>query len=305
MPGAFANVAGRSEAAGLLACASLLLFLLSMQFGTISPLLPQLSEGRSHIFAALVVGGHPIGSLVAALPMVVVARRYGMHVCAIVGAAVFAAGVVLFAGLDGWWLVAGRFGIGFGGGLAWQAAFAWSISATELPRRGRTIGLLWAAIALGGIFGRQLGALAAAASRWVLVVPAILTVVASLYLVVVPRYVFAESASVRRGVAAFRTRTGVGAIGLQAVLAFGFMLLSTFAPLTLSNRGLSATELGAVFTVAALIAAVANPYSGRIVDRGKLRALVVGALATMVGAALALPMLQSTALAVTAVLVML
>jgi MFS family permease len=278
---------------------------MSMQFGTVSPLLPQLSEGRSHLFAALVVGGHPIGSLVGALPMVFVARRYGMHVCAIVGAAVLAAGVVIFAALDGWWLVLGRFGIGFGGAFAWQAAFAWSIVATALPRRGRTIGLLWSAIALGGIFGPQLGALAAGTTRWVLVVPAVLTVVAALYLLGVPRYVFAETSSVRKVIAAFRTRTGVGAIGLQAVLAFGFMLLSTFAPLALSARGLSATELGAVFTGAALLSAVANPFSGRIVDRGKLRALVLFALATMVVAALLLPMLQSTALAVGAVLVML
>src|SRR5206468_507519 len=53
---------------GLLACASLLVFLMSMQFGTVSPLLPGLSEGRPHFFAALVVGGHPIGSLAGALP---------------------------------------------------------------------------------------------------------------------------------------------------------------------------------------------------------------------------------------------
>jgi MFS family permease len=290
---------------GLLACASLLVFLMSMQFGTVSPLLPGLSEGRPHFFAALVVGGHPIGSLAGALPMIVVARRFGMPVCAISGALILAAGVVIFAALDGWWLVAGRFGIGFGGAFCWQAAFAWSISATTLPRRGRTIGLLWAAIALGGIFGPQLGALAAGTTRWVLVVPAALTVLASLYLVVLPRYVFAETSSVRRVVAAFRSRAGAGAIGLQAVLAFGFMLLSTFAPLALSDRGLSAAQLGAVFTGAALLAVVANPFSGRVVDRGRMRVLVVAALATMVAAALALPMLQSTALAVAAVLVML
>jgi len=106
-------------------------------------------------------------------------------------------------------------------------------------------------------------------------------------------------------VTAFRSRAGVGAIGLQAVLAFGFMLLSTFAPLALSDRGLSAAELGAVFTAAAVVAVVANPFSGRIVDRGRMRALVVAALATMVVASLALPLLKATALAVSAVLVML
>src|SRR5262245_25603279 len=188
MPVSFASAAGRSETTGLLVCTSGLLLLLSMQFGTVSPLLPQLSEGRSHLFAALVVGGHPVGSLLGALPMVFVARRFGMHVCAIVGAVILGAGVTIFAGLNGLWLVLGRFGIGFGGAFCWQAAFAWSISATTLPRRGRTIGLLWAAIALGGIVGPQLGALAAATTRWVLVVPAALTVVVSFFLLAVPRY---------------------------------------------------------------------------------------------------------------------
>jgi MFS family permease len=290
---------------GLLACSCLLVFLMSVQFSAVSPLLPSVSEGRSHLFASLVVGGHPIGSLVGALPMVFVARRLGMHVSAIAGTLVFAAGVAVFAGLDGWWLVAGRFGIGLGGALCWQAVFAWSINTTTLPRRGRTIGLLWSAIALGGIVGPQLGALAAGTTRWVLAVPALLMVVASLYLASEPRYVFSEPASPRRVVTAFRTRAGAGAIGLQAVLSFGYLLLSTLAPLALSDRGLSAAELGAVFTVAAVVAVFANPFSGRIVDRGRLRALVVFALGTMVVAALALPVLQSTVLAVLVVLVLL
>jgi MFS family permease len=300
------GINGRPERPrALLACACLLVFLMSMQFGSVGPLLPQVSEGRSHLFASFVVGGHPIGSLLGALPMVVVARRYGMHVSAIAGAVLLAAGVVVFAWFDGGWLVAGRFGIGFGGALCWQAVFAWSISATGAVRRGRTIGVLWSAIALGGIFGPQLGALAAGTTRWVLVVPAAVMVVVSLYLAAVPRYAFSEPASPRRVVAAFRSRAGAGAVGLQAVLAFGFMLVSTLAPLALSDRGLSAAELGAVFTAAALVAVVANPFSGRIVDRGRLRTLVVAALGAMVLAALALPLLRSAVPAVLAVLVLL
>ena len=289
----------------MLGCSCALVFLMSLQFGAVSPLLPQVSEGRSHLFASLVVGGHPIGSLVGALPMIVVARRLGMHVSAIAGAVIFAAGVVVFSAFDGWWLVAGRFGIGLGGALCWQAVFAWAISATELPRRGRTIGLLWAGSALGGIVGPQIGALAAGTTRWVLVVPAALMVLTSAYLATLPRYVFSEPASLRRIASAFRSRAGVGAIGLQAVLAFGFMLLSTLAPLALSDRGLSAAEIGVVFTAAAVVAVVANPFSGRIVDRGWLRALVVVALSAIVVSALALPLLQSTALAVLVVLVLL
>lgn len=290
---------------GLLTCACLLVFLMTVQFGAVSPLLPDVSEGRSHFFAALVVGGHPIGSIIGSLPMVLLARRWGMHVSAIGGAILFGAGVTVFAAFDGWWLVAGRIGIGLGGAFCWQAAFAWAISDTEPARRGRTIGVLWAAASFGGIVGPQLGALAAGTSRWVLVVPAALMVVVSLYLAFLPRYVFSEPASVRRIVRAFRTRAGAGALSLQAVLAFGFMLVSTLAPLALSDRGLSATELGAVFTTAAVVAVFANPFSGRAVDRGRQRSVVIGALASMVVAALVLPLSQSTLLAVVIVLVLL
>ncbi len=290
---------------GLLACSCLLVFLMSVQFAAVSPLLPEVSDGRSHLFASLVVGGHPIGSLAGALPMVLLARRYGMHVSAIGGAAVFAAGVAVFAALGGWWLVVGRIGIGLGGALCWQAVFAWAISASELPRRGRTIGVLWASSALGGIVGPQMGALAAGTTRWVLMAPAALMVVASLYLASLPRYVFAEPAPVRQIVRAFRTRAGAGAVGLQAVLSFGFMLLSTLAPLALSARGLSAAELGAVFTAAALFTVVANPFSGRIVDRGRQRALVTGTMSAMLVAALTLPLLHAAVFAVPVVFVLL
>ena len=296
---------GFRQLSGLLACACLLVFLMTVQFGAISPLLPDVSQGRSHLFASLVVGGHPIGSLLGALPMVALARRRGMHVSAIGGAIVFAAGVAVFAAFDGWWLVAGRIGIGLGGAFCWQAAFAWAINDTELSRRGRTIGLLWGAAALGGIVGPQLGALAAGTSRWVLVVPAVLMVVASLYLATLPRYAFSEQTSVRRIAGAFRTRAGAGALGLQAVLSFGFLLVSTLAPLALSDRGLSATELGAVFTTAAVVTVFANPFSGRAVDRGRQRLVVIGALVSMIVAALALPLSHSTLLAVLIVLVLL
>ena len=228
---------GFRQLSGLLACACLLVFLMTVQFGAISPLLPDVSQGRSHLFASLVVGGHPIGSLLGALPMVALARRRGMHVSAIGGAIVFAAGVAVFAAFDVWWLVAGRIGIGLGGAFCWQAAFAWAINDTELSRRGRTIGLLWGAAALGGIVGPQLGALAAGTSRWVLVVPAVLMVVASLYLATLPRYAFSEQTSVRRIAGAFRTRAGAGALGLQAVLSFGFLLVSTLASIPTPASG--------------------------------------------------------------------
>ncbi len=278
---------------------------MSSLFGAVFPLLPSLSEGRSNMFASFIVSGHPIGSLVGALPMVVVARRYGMHVAAISGALVFAAGTTIFAALDGWWLVVGRFGIGLGGAFLWQAAFAWAINVAEPGRRGRTIGILWAGAALGGIVGPQLGALAAETTRWVLVVPAGLLILVSLYLEFAPRYVFTDPASFGRVVRAFRTRMGAGAIGLQAVLAFGFLLVSTLAPLVLSDRGLSAAQLGVVFTTAAVLAVITTPSAGRVVDRGRLRSLVVVALAAMVVAALVLPLLQSTAVAVLVVLVLL
>ena len=293
------------DASLLLACACLLVFLMSALFGSIFPLLPSLSEGRSNLFAAFIVSGHPIGGLVGALPMVVVARRYGMHVAAISGAVVFVAGTVLVAAFEGWWLVLGRFGIGLGGTFLWQAAFAWAINVARQSRRGRTIGALWAGAALGGMVGPQLGALAAETTRWVLVVPAALLLLVSLSLELAPRYVFTDPTSFGHVVRAFRTRMGAGAIGLQAVLAFGFLLVSTLAPLVLSDRGLSAAQLGIVFTTAAVLAAVATPFSGRIVDRGRLQSLVVAALGAMAVAALALPLVQSTEVAVLVVLVLL
>ena len=130
---------------------------------------------HSSLYAALVVAGHPAGSLVAAVPTLLLSRRIGLPRLILAGGAVASLASILFVWPGaGWWIVIARFGFGFSATMVWQSVFAWAITNTGLERRARTIGILTGASTAGMLVGPQLGALAAHVGVWLCAVPPLL-----------------------------------------------------------------------------------------------------------------------------------
>lgn len=248
-----------------------------MTLQTVGPLLPHFQRSmHSSLYAALVVAGHPIGSLLAAIPTLLLSRRFGLPRVILSGGMLASASSILFVWPGaGWWIVLARVGFGASATLVWQSVFAWAITNTGLERRARTIGILTGASTAGSLVGPQLGAVAAHVGVWLCAAPALAMLVVASRFGVQPAYEMLERPDVERLRAAVSSRDGVGGLSLTSLGAVVGLGTTVTMPLALNVRGVGAFGIGAVLTAAYATLVLANPLAGRVADRGRTRALVV------------------------------
>ncbi len=268
---------------GFLVVACAAIALVSLTLSTVAPLLPHFKESmHSSLYAALVVAGHPAGSLIAAVPTLLLSRRIGLPRLILAGGVVASLSSILFVWPGaGWWIVIARFGFGFSATMVWQSVFAWAITNTGPERRARTIGILTGASTAGMLVGPQLGALAADDGVWLCAVPPVLLLVVATRFGLLPRYEMLERADAARLRATLGSRDALGGLTLTsagAVVGLGTMVA---IPLTLGDRGVGAFGIGAILTCAYAVLVFGNPFAGRAADRGKTRTLVVGDFALL------------------------
>ena len=261
-----------------MACAAIAL--VSMTLNTVGPLLPHFEASmHSSLYAALVVAGHPVGSLLSAVPTLLASRRYGLPRVIVAGGLLASASAILFVWPGaGWWIVFARIGFGASATMVWQSVFAWAITNTGLERRARTIGILTGASTAGSLVGPQLGALAAHVGVWLCAVPPLALFVVATRFGVQPAYEMLERPDVHRLRATVSSRDGLGGLSLASLGAVVGLGTVVTLPLALSSRGVGAFGIGAVLTCAYAVLVAANPVAGRVADRGRTRALVVAAL---------------------------
>ena len=263
---------------GMLVVACVTICLVSFMLSTVAPLLPHFKEQmHSSLYAALVVAGHPIGSLLAAVPTLVLSRRFGLPRVIAVGGGLASVSSILFIWPGvGWWIVLARVGFGFSATMVWQSVFAWAIVNTGMERRARTIGVLTGASTAGMLAGPQLGALAAHVGVWLCALPPLLLLFAATRFGVLPCYEMLERADVARVRGLLVSRDAVGGLSLTSAGAIVGLGTTVAVPLALGDRGVSAFGIGAVLTCAYAVLVLGNPLAGRAADRGKTRMLVVG-----------------------------
>jgi MFS family permease len=244
--------------------------------GVVSPLLPRLAHAEhSTFFASLVYGGHPIGSLLAAIPAVLAARKWGLPRVIVSGAGLMAAATVLFVYPGhGYWFVLARIGHGFAATIIWQSVFGWLLSNVGPSHRATATGTLLAAATTGSLIGPQLGAASTVTGRWIFLFPAVILVVCSTYFLRMPPYDFAERSTVRHIVRAFNSRVGWAAVGLSAAVSLASVGFATQAPLLLGRLGLHPFGIGATLTLGPALMVLANPVAGRLFDLGHRRLLL-------------------------------
>jgi MFS family permease len=271
----------------LLLLVSVLVFVDTMLYAALTPLLPHLVHAKGR--AGILVAAYAAGALVGGLPGGVAAVRLGARRAVLAGLTGMGLASLGFAFAGSFWgLFAARFLQGLGSGFTWAGAFAWLLAAAPASRRGELIGSAMGAAVFGALFGPVIGAAAALLGR-----AAVFTALASLAVVLglltlriaeVPEEEQPSTAAVAR---ALRNRYFASGLVLMALASLLFGVLGTLAPLHLAHAGWGAAAIGALWLCGAALETAESPVIGRISDRhGRLLPVRVGLAASAVGAAL-------------------
>ena len=264
------------------------LFVDTMFYAVIAPLLPQLAHELhlSKLSAGVMTAAYPIGTLLGSIPGGVLAVRAGPRFTVCAGLTLLACSTLAFAFLQS---VAGldiaRFVEGVGGACSWAGGFAWIAAETATERRGAMIGRALSAAIGGSLFGPVIGTAATAFGRQG-VFSAIAVVAVGLILLT--RRISSSHLPSDQGLAILRSAlrqpsiiAGMWLVGLPAI-ASG--IINVLGPLRLHHFGAGAAVIGATFLAASAIEAIVTPVVGSISDRrGRLMPVRIGLTAATVG----------------------
>jgi len=254
----------------LLLLVAALVWVDTMLFAALTPLLPHFAHSLhlSKTGAGVLVGGYAAGALVGGLPGGIAAARLGARRAVLVGLTLMGLSSLGFAYAHSFeTLLGARFLQGGGSGFTWAGAFAWLLAAAPRERRGELIGSAMGAAVFGALFGPAVGAAAALVGRapvfTALAGLAVVLIVWTLRLESIP----AEHPSAAAVGRALRNSRFAGGLALMALPALLFGVLSTLAPLRLSQDGWGAAAIGAVWLVGAAFESALSPLVGRLLDR--------------------------------------
>jgi MFS family permease len=252
----------------LLVCA--LVWVDTMLYAALTPLLPHFVHHLhlSKAGAGVLVGAYAAGALIGGLPGGLATARLGARRAVLVGLTFMGLASLGFAFAHGFWpLFGARLVQGAASGFTWAGSFAWLLAAAPRDRRGELIGTALGAAVFGALFGPVVGAAAALVGR-----VAVFAALAGLSVVLawwtfqiepIPPDV-PSAAAVGRALRDSRFAAGMALMALPSLL---FGVLSTLAPLRLSDAGWGAAAIGAVWLVGAGFETAVSPIAGRVLDR--------------------------------------
>jgi predicted MFS family arabinose efflux permease len=275
----------------LLLLVGAIVFVDTMFFAALTPLLPQYAEelGLSKAGAGLLAASYALGALVGGIPGGMSAARFGVRPTVLVGLTGMAITTVTFGFADSIWLLdTARFLQGVASSFSWTASLAWLVAAAPAERRGETIGAVMGAAIVGALFGPVLGGIASVtgtgpAFASVAVLASVLGVAAWRTPASTPEH----PQPLSRLFGALRDRAIVASIWFVLVPALLFGALNVLGPLRLDVLGLSALAIGATWLVAASFEAALSPLIGRFSDRrGRIAPLRVGLIGSAAATAI-------------------
>lgn len=249
-------------------------------YSAVAPLLPHYRDelGLSTSAAGVLTAGYAAGMVLGSLAGAVGASRFGPRRTVVAGFLLLAAASVVFGLAGSVTLLDGsRAAQGFGAGLIWSGMLAWLIAAAPDDRRGQVLGAAMGAAIFGTLFGPVLGTAAVAVGPG----PAFAVIAACAGAIAV--WVLRTPAPARdpdlstdwTRVRRSRLLHGLAALSLMPGIIMG--AVNALVPLRLDAGGFSEPAIGAVFLVAALIAAGMAPVAGRGSDRhGRVPLVALG-----------------------------
>jgi predicted MFS family arabinose efflux permease len=243
----------------------------TLAYTAIAPLLPALEDelGLSRQRVGLLAAMYAVGLVVAALPVGLLAFRFGPRPAMIASLVGLAFAAVGFGLADAYGtMLAARFVGGAAGALCFAAGLAWIVERTAQPRQAEMIGLLSAGAAAGAMAGPVVGAAAAVVGRGI----AFLVVgflVGALALVGTrfadpPAHVGAQFLQVVKAHRSARIWRGQWLVALPGVLLGTNLLL---VPLRLDELGWGAVGIAGTFLVASFLGVLVRRPVGRWADR--------------------------------------
>lgn len=265
----------------LLAFVCVIVFVDTLFYAAITPILPELSDeyGLSKTAAGVLAAAYPAGTFIGALPGGWLAARLGVKPTVLIGLALLVIASLGFAFAESVVVLdVSRFVQGLGGAASWAGALGWMIGAAPRERRGQYIGTALAAAVAGALFGPVLGAAAGALGQ---------------------EPVFGAVAVLGLGLMAFslrmraqqpegdaRLRTLLASLGdgrvaagmwLTTLPGVLFGTVAVLGPLRLDELGAGAAAIAAAFLAAAALEALIAPLIGRLSDRrGRLAPSIIG-----------------------------
>jgi len=265
----------------LLAFVCVVVFVDTLFYAAITPILPDLSDrfGLSKTAAGVLAAAYPAGTFVGALPGGLMAARLGVRPTVLIGLGLLVASSICFAFGDSIVVLdAARFVQGIGGAASWAGALGWMIGAAPREQRGQYIGTALAAAVAGALFGPVLGAGAEALGQEpVFGGVAVLGVALMIWAIRMHAEQPEGDSRLRTLLGAFRdNRVGAG-MWLTTLPGVLFGTMAVLGALRLDELGAGAAAIAAAFLVAAALEAIVSPLIGRLSDRrGRYVPSVIG-----------------------------
>jgi MFS family permease len=272
---------------GLVVFVCLVVFVDTVFYAAITPILPELSDeyDLSKTAAGVLAAAYPAGTFVGALPGGWLAARAGTRPTVLLGLGLLVVSSLAFAFADSIVVLdVARFVQGIGGAASWAGALGWLIGAAPRERRGELIGTALAAAIVGALFGPVLGAAAGALGQ-----APVFAFVAGMGAAMM---VWALRLRAAQPEGDSRLRTLLASLGdgrvaagmwLTALPGLLFGTLAVLGPLRMDELGAGATGIAAAWLIAAALEAIINPLVGRLSDR---RGRLIPSIAGVVGGAL-------------------
>jgi MFS family permease len=268
----------------LVAFVCVVVFVDTMFYAAITPLLPALSDeyGLSKTGAGILAAAYPAGTFLGALPGGWLASRFGVRPTVLLGLGLMVAASVAFAFASTVLVLdIARFAQGLGGAASWAGALGWLIGAAPRDRRGELIGTGLAAAVAGALFGPVLGALADGLGQ-----EPVFGAVAAVGLGMMwwasrmPAAQPGAATSFRMLLASLADRRVAAGMWLTTLPSLLFGTVAVLGPLRMDELGAGTAAIAAAFLAGAALEALAAPVMGRLSDRrGRLVPSVIGVAA--------------------------
>ncbi len=281
----------------LLVLVSLLVFVDSVGYGLVVPVLPRYSRelGVSDFGIGFLFATYAIALLLTAIPMGSLADRLGRKPFILFGMFAMSGAFIFYALADGYWmLVIARALDGLTAAATWSAGLALLGDYYEDSVMGEKMGYAMGGAALGGIAGPLIGGvmydLAGYRSPFYLVaVLCALIGVAAIFLHEDRSHIQRGAGFIEKVRPMLRNRMLMLACLIALVTTIGFGMLEPTLPLHLAERfSMSTSGVGVLFGVLTACFALGSPLVGRLSDRVGRRTPI---LAGLLGTALLMPLL--------------